>query len=253
LSPTNATILSFDLTTTTNETKPAGTAALNIFVFTDAAPAAMYVVPVFAFARGVVVAMRALAFPALYDAATANAEAWRCVALAAANALLLLLVALAAAIGADGWLGLLRRVVRWRSSSSSSSSSSTVAATTRRREVAAVDARRHDEGPPPPSSPSRDANRRRDATDNFDDDARHTAIDIGDDNDNAANAARSTPAPLELRGLTKSFGKRVAVDHLSFRVRPGECFGLLAMNGGGKSTTINMCSGVLTPGIVFVV
>jgi ABC-2 type transport system ATP-binding protein len=47
--------------------------------------------------------------------------------------------------------------------------------------------------------------------------------------------------------LTRKFGHFVAVDNLSFSVRPGEIFGFLGANGAGKSTTIRMLCGLLTP------
>lgn len=51
--------------------------------------------------------------------------------------------------------------------------------------------------------------------------------------------------------LTKNFsvGRKtiVAVDHLTFRVAPGEVYGLLGPNGAGKTTTLWMILGVLTP------
>lgn len=52
---------------------------------------------------------------------------------------------------------------------------------------------------------------------------------------------------LELGSLTKHFGDIVAVDNLSFRVMYGEIFGLLGPNGSGKTTTINMISGLSKP------
>jgi ABC-2 type transport system ATP-binding protein len=52
---------------------------------------------------------------------------------------------------------------------------------------------------------------------------------------------------LAVTGLTKRFATGVAVDGLSFRVRPGEIVGLLGPNGAGKTTTINMLLGVLQP------
>jgi ABC-2 type transport system ATP-binding protein len=52
---------------------------------------------------------------------------------------------------------------------------------------------------------------------------------------------------LELGALTKRFGDITAVDNLSFRVRYGEIFGLLGPNGSGKTTTINMISGLSKP------
>lgn len=45
---------------------------------------------------------------------------------------------------------------------------------------------------------------------------------------------------IEVEGLTKRFGKKVAVDHLSFQVRPGVVTGFLGPNGAGKSTTMRM-------------
>lgn len=40
--------------------------------------------------------------------------------------------------------------------------------------------------------------------------------------------------------LVKQYGARVAVDHISFDITPGQCFGLLGPNGAGKSTTMRM-------------
>jgi ABC-2 type transport system ATP-binding protein len=53
--------------------------------------------------------------------------------------------------------------------------------------------------------------------------------------------------PLEVNGLTKKFGDFTAVDHVSFAVQPGEVFGYLGPNGSGKTTTIRMLCGLLTP------
>jgi ABC-2 type transport system ATP-binding protein len=47
--------------------------------------------------------------------------------------------------------------------------------------------------------------------------------------------------------LRKSFGDLVAVDDVTFEVRPGETFGLLGPNGAGKTTTISMIVGALRP------
>ena len=48
-------------------------------------------------------------------------------------------------------------------------------------------------------------------------------------------------------GLTKRFGKFVAVDHVSFKVKRGEVFGFLGPNGAGKSTTMRMLCGLISP------
>jgi ABC-2 type transport system ATP-binding protein len=52
---------------------------------------------------------------------------------------------------------------------------------------------------------------------------------------------------IELAGVTKKFGRRLAVDGLSLRVPAGEIFGLLGHNGAGKSTAIGMMLGQVWP------
>ncbi len=52
---------------------------------------------------------------------------------------------------------------------------------------------------------------------------------------------------IEALGLTKKFGQFTAVDGVSFDVAKGEVFGFLGANGAGKSTTIRMLCGLLTP------
>ena len=49
---------------------------------------------------------------------------------------------------------------------------------------------------------------------------------------------------IEAKGLTKNYGRAVAVDHISFTVGRGEIFGLLGPNGAGKTTTILMLLGL---------
>lgn len=50
---------------------------------------------------------------------------------------------------------------------------------------------------------------------------------------------------LEIKNLTKKYGDFIAVDNMSLTVEEGEIFGFLGANGAGKSTTINMISGLL--------
>ena len=50
---------------------------------------------------------------------------------------------------------------------------------------------------------------------------------------------------IEAEGLTRRFGKFVAVDHVDFRIPRGEIFGFLGSNGCGKSTTMKMLTGLL--------
>lgn len=52
---------------------------------------------------------------------------------------------------------------------------------------------------------------------------------------------------IEVKNLTKRFGKFTSVDNISFKVREGEIFGFLGANGAGKSTTIRMLCGILQP------
>ncbi|HZU70314.1 MAG TPA: ATP-binding cassette domain-containing protein [Ktedonobacteraceae bacterium] len=58
--------------------------------------------------------------------------------------------------------------------------------------------------------------------------------------------SENVPA-IEMIDLCKTFGSLKAVDHLSLTVQQGEIFGLLGPNGSGKTTTINMISGLSTP------
>lgn len=59
--------------------------------------------------------------------------------------------------------------------------------------------------------------------------------------------ADKSAAAIDVRNLTRRFGHFVAVDDLSFSVKPGEIFGFLGANGAGKSTTIRMLCGLLRP------
>lgn len=54
-----------------------------------------------------------------------------------------------------------------------------------------------------------------------------------------------TGTPIEVRGLTKTFGDVKAVDDLSFEVAPGRVTGFLGPNGSGKTTTLRMLLGLV--------
>lgn len=51
---------------------------------------------------------------------------------------------------------------------------------------------------------------------------------------------------IEVKNLSKYYGTKKAVDHLSFTIEEGEIVGFLGRNGAGKSTTMNMLAGYLT-------
>ena len=50
---------------------------------------------------------------------------------------------------------------------------------------------------------------------------------------------------IEVQDLTKSFGDKTAVDHISFSVKKGEILGFLGPNGAGKTTTMRVLTGYL--------
>jgi len=51
---------------------------------------------------------------------------------------------------------------------------------------------------------------------------------------------------IEIENLTKVYGKKVAVDNISFKVKKGSVVGFLGRNGAGKSTTMNMITGYIS-------
>ena len=68
----------------------------------------------------------------------------------------------------------------------------------------------------------------------------------------ASDDSAACPAPcadpvLDVRGLKKRFGQREAVRGVDIAVCPGEIFGFLGPNGSGKTTTMRMLCGLLTP------
>ena len=62
----------------------------------------------------------------------------------------------------------------------------------------------------------------------------------------SAPAAGVRPA-IEIRGLTKAFGQKVAVDRINLDIPSGSFYGLVGRNGAGKTTTISMVTGMLKP------
>jgi ABC-2 type transport system ATP-binding protein len=61
------------------------------------------------------------------------------------------------------------------------------------------------------------------------------------------NTQGSSDIVIDVHGLTKSFGGRPVVRDLSMQVKRGTIFGFLGPNGSGKTTTIRMLCGLLTP------
>jgi len=57
----------------------------------------------------------------------------------------------------------------------------------------------------------------------------------------------STAPAIHAIALSKSYGKRLAVDHLNLQVERAELFGFLGPNGAGKTTTIRMALGLIAP------
>lgn len=60
-------------------------------------------------------------------------------------------------------------------------------------------------------------------------------------------AQRNGDIAIDVAGLTKSFGGKVVVRNLSLKVRRGHIYGFLGPNGSGKTTTLRMICGLLTP------
>ena len=60
---------------------------------------------------------------------------------------------------------------------------------------------------------------------------------------------KALPDVLVVKDLCKKYSRKgkLAVDHLTFGVKPGECFGLLGVNGAGKTTTFKMLTGDTEP------
>ena len=61
------------------------------------------------------------------------------------------------------------------------------------------------------------------------------------------SADADSPPLIDVRGLTKRYGNRVVVDNFDMRVPRGRIYGFLGPNGSGKTTTIRMLCGLLTP------
>ncbi|NMD06981.1 MAG: ABC transporter ATP-binding protein [Phyllobacteriaceae bacterium] len=56
-----------------------------------------------------------------------------------------------------------------------------------------------------------------------------------------------SPFAIDVRGLTKRYGTRTVVDRVDLQIAPGRICGFLGPNGSGKTTTLRMICGLLTP------
>jgi ABC-2 type transport system ATP-binding protein len=74
-----------------------------------------------------------------------------------------------------------------------------------------------------------------------------SAANVKPDESRAAGVERASGYAIDVRGLTKRYGTRTVVDGVSIRVPRGLIFGFLGPNGSGKTTTIRMLCGLLTP------
>ena len=63
----------------------------------------------------------------------------------------------------------------------------------------------------------------------------------------ATATAPAAGIAIDVKGLSKSFGGREVVHDLSMQVKRGSIYGFLGPNGSGKTTTIRMLCGLLTP------
>ena len=64
---------------------------------------------------------------------------------------------------------------------------------------------------------------------------------------NNVSPAVASDIAIDVKGLTKKFGDRTVVQNLSMQVKRGSIYGFLGPNGSGKTTTIRMLCGLLTP------
>src|SRR4029079_12260099 len=65
--------------------------------------------------------------------------------------------------------------------------------------------------------------------------------------DPAMSAASANADAIDVRGLNKRFGDKHVVNDLTLKVKRGEIFGFLGPNGSGKTTSIRLMCGLLTP------
>ena len=60
---------------------------------------------------------------------------------------------------------------------------------------------------------------------------------------------KNTNSIIELNNISLSYGKRLILDNLNFKINEGQIFGMLGPNGVGKSTIFNLITGLINPNI----
>ena len=58
---------------------------------------------------------------------------------------------------------------------------------------------------------------------------------------------KNTNTILEFKNITLSYGNRIILDNINFKINEGQIFGMLGPNGVGKSTIFNLITGLITP------
>ena len=58
---------------------------------------------------------------------------------------------------------------------------------------------------------------------------------------------KNTSTILEFKNISLSYGNRLILDNINFKINEGEIFGMLGPNGVGKSTIFNLITGLIPP------
>ena len=58
---------------------------------------------------------------------------------------------------------------------------------------------------------------------------------------------KSTNSIIEFRNVSLSYGNRLILDNINFKINEGQIFGMLGPNGVGKSTIFNLVTGLIKP------
>ena len=58
---------------------------------------------------------------------------------------------------------------------------------------------------------------------------------------------KNTNAILEFKNISLSYGNRIILDNINFKINDGQIFGMLGPNGVGKSSIFNLITGLISP------